>query len=183
MSPSCDYALDSGGSSLMLSVSSRHQVLGDAKRGVHSKKKKTTSAGFEPTPPTEKWFRVTRLRPLGQDVISVIYFFMFFMLMSKCQLTACQPHSLRRERWGLSRCGLKPGHVEWGWKEREREGGFWLVDGVEVSVMACFINSCQCQLMHLSLVIEGQSRVYHTWCILATLPSVYSCHCFYLQVH
>ena len=33
-------------------------------------------------------------------------------LLSKCQLTACQPHSLRRERWGLSRYGLKPGRVE-----------------------------------------------------------------------
>ena len=28
------------------------------------------------------------------------------------QLTACQPHSLQRERWGLSCCGLKPGRVE-----------------------------------------------------------------------
>ena len=33
------------------------------------------------------------------------------------------------------------------------------MDGVEVSVMACFFNSCQCQPMHPSLVVEGQSRV------------------------
>ena len=32
-------------------------------------------------------------------------------LLSVCQLTACQPHNLWRERWGLSCCGLKPGHV------------------------------------------------------------------------
>ena len=35
------------------------------------------------------------------------------------------------------------------------------MDGVEVSVMACFINSCQCHSMHSSLILEGQSRVYH----------------------
>ena len=35
-------------------------------------------------------------------------------------LAACQPHSLKRERWGLSRHGLLPGHVEWGLKESER---------------------------------------------------------------
>ena len=34
-----------------------------------------------------------------------------------------------------------------------------MVDGVEVSVMECFINSCQCQPIHMSLVLEGQSRV------------------------
>ena len=32
-----------------------------------------------------------------------------------------------------------------------------MVDGVEVSVMVCFINSCQCQPMHQFLVFEGQS--------------------------
>ena len=48
-----------------------------------------------------------------------------------------------------------------GWK-RDEEGGFWLVDGVEVSVMACFINSCQCHPMHPSLILEGQSCVYHS---------------------
>ena len=30
---------------------------------------------------------------------------------------------------------------------------------MEVSVMGCFINSCQCQPMHPSLVLEGQSCV------------------------
>ena len=38
------------------------------------------------------------------------------------------------------------------------------MDGVEVSVVACFINSCQCQPMHPSLVLEGQSRVNHSGC-------------------
>ena len=42
------------------------------------------------------------------------------------------------------------------------------MDGVEVSVMVCFINSCQCQPIHPSLVIEGQSRVYHSRCVLAS---------------
>ena len=53
-----------------------------------------------------------------------------------------------------------------------------MVDGVEVSVMACFINSCQCQPMHPSLVLEGQSRVYHTWCILASSISLSVLACF-----
>ena len=33
-------------------------------------------------------------------------------LLSAYQPTACQPHNLRRERWGLSRYGLKPGRVD-----------------------------------------------------------------------
>ena len=45
-----------------------------------------------------------------------------------------------------------------GWK-REKEGGVWLLDGVEVSVMACFFNSCQCLHIHPSWVVEGQSHV------------------------
>ena len=57
-------------------------------------------------------------------------------------------------------------------EKRDNEGGFWLVDGVEVSVMACFINSCQCQPMHPSLVIEGQSRGYHSRCILVSSISL-----------
>ena len=35
-------------------------------------------------------------------------------------LAACQPHSLKRERWGQPRYGLMPGRVECGLKE----GGF-----------------------------------------------------------
>ena len=41
----------------------------------------------------------------------------FFIHKQKCgllpeyQLAACQPHSLKRERWGLSRYGLMPGRV------------------------------------------------------------------------
>ena len=38
------------------------------------------------------------------------------------------------------------------------------MDDVEVSVMACFINSCQCQPIHPSLILEGQSHVYHSRC-------------------
>ena len=33
-------------------------------------------------------------------------------LLPEYQLAACQPHSLKRERWGLSRYGLMPGRVE-----------------------------------------------------------------------
>ena len=51
-------------------------------------------------------------------------------------------------------------------------------DGVEVSVMACFINSCQCQPIHPSLVIEGQSCVYHSQCILASSISLSVLACF-----
>ena len=47
-----------------------------------------------------------------------------------------------------------------------------MVDGVEVSVMGCFINNCQCQPMHPSLVLEGQSCVYHSRCILASSISL-----------
>ena len=126
MSPSCDYALDSGGSSLMLSVSSRHQVLGDAKRG--STQKKTTSAGFEPTPPTEKWFRVTRLRPLGQDVISVIYIF-FYVFVCSCQSANRQRvnHTVSEERGGDYRAvASSQGMLSEGEKrEKEREGFDW----------------------------------------------------------
>ena len=57
-------------------------------------------------------------------------------------------------------------------KKREKEGGFWLVDGVDVSVMACFINSCQCQPIHPSLVLEGQLRVYQSRCVLASSISL-----------
>ena len=38
---------------------------------------KTTVAGFEPTPPEEKWFQVTRLRPLGHTVFVFILSFLF----------------------------------------------------------------------------------------------------------
>ena len=34
------------------------------------------------------------------------------------------------------------------------------------------INSCQCQPIHPSLVLEGQSRVYHSQCILASSISL-----------
>ena len=46
------------------------------------------------------------------------------------------------------------------------------MDGVEVSVMACFINSCQCQPIHPSLVLEGQSCVYRSRCVLASSNSL-----------
>ena len=38
---------------------------------------KTTVAGFEPAPPEEKWFRVTRLRPLGHAVLYYITLCLF----------------------------------------------------------------------------------------------------------
>ena len=41
-----------------------------------------------------------------------LFFTINCVLLSECQLTACQPHSLQRERWGQSCDGLKPGHVE-----------------------------------------------------------------------
>ena len=50
--------------------------------------------------------------------------------------------------------------------------------GVEVSVMGCFINSCQCHSMHPSLVLEGQSHVYHSQCILASSISLSVLACF-----
>ena len=50
-------------------------------------------------------------------------------LLAVLQLTVWQPHSLWRERWGLSHFGLKAGHVEWGLKEGRKSGVLWL-DGV-----------------------------------------------------
>ena len=44
----------------------------------------------------------------------------FCGLLPEYQLAACQPHSLKRERWGLLRYGLKSGRVERGLKESER---------------------------------------------------------------
>ena len=43
-------------------------------------------------------------------------------------------------------------------EKREKEGGVLI--SVEVSVMGCFINSCQFQPMHPSHVLEGQSHVF-----------------------
>ena len=60
----------------------------------------------------------------------------FCGLLSKCQLTACQPHSLQRERWGLSRYGLKPGHVSHATSLLISEGKpfrAWLVLGLETT--------------------------------------------------
>ena len=42
------------------------------------------------------------------------------------------------------------------------------MDGVEVSVMGCFINSCQCQPIHPFLMVEEQSSVYQSRCIVAS---------------
>ena len=62
---------------------------------------------------------------------------------------------------------------------KERERGWVLIgECVEVSVMGCFINSCQCQPMHPSLVLERQSRVYHSRCILASSISLMVLACF-----
>ena len=46
------------------------------------------------------------------------------------------------------------------------------MDGVEVSVMGCFIKSCQCQPIHLSLIFEGQSCVYHSRCVVVCMISL-----------
>ena len=37
-------------------------------------------------------------------------------LLSECQQTACQPHNLQRERWGLLHYGIKSGTIERGMK-------------------------------------------------------------------
>ena len=39
------------------------------------------------------------------------------------------------------------------------------MDGVEVSVMGRFFNSCQCLHIHPSLIHEGQSCVYQSQCV------------------
>ena len=91
------------------------------------------------------------------------------VLLSVCQLTACQPHNLRREKWGLSCYGLLLRRVEWRLKERERR---WvLVGGKCGSVKRCFINSYQCQPIYLSLFLEEQSCVYHIRCVFASSAS------------
>ena len=76
---------------------------------------------------------------------------------------------ISKERWGLSRNGSSQGALGEG---EEREGGFWLMGGAKVNVIAYFTNSCQCQSMHLSLILEGQSCVHHSWCILANLVNL-----------
>ena len=43
---------------------------------------------------------------------------------------------------------------------------------MDVGVMACFINSCQCQPMHPSIALEGQSCVYCNQCVVASLTSL-----------
>ena len=48
---------------------------------------KTTVAGFEPTPPEEKWFQVTRLRPLGHTVFVFILSFLFMYFNSTIYLS------------------------------------------------------------------------------------------------
>ena len=92
-------------------------------------------------------------------------------LLSKCQLTACQSRNHQWERLGLSRFGHELGRVEWGWKER-REGGCWLMDGMEVSAMACFIKTCQCQLIGPSFVFEGRSHEYRRRYVIASSISL-----------
>ena len=59
-------------------------------------------------------------------------------LLSVCQMTACQSHSLWRERGGDYRVMASSQGVLSEGEKRDEEGGFWLVDGVEVSVMGCF---------------------------------------------
>ena len=51
---------------------------------------------------------------LVSNTLSLSFFFhnQFCGLLPVNLLAACQPHSLERERWGLSRYGLMPGRVE-----------------------------------------------------------------------
>ena len=63
-------------------------------------------------------------RAISSDYFSFTQWCMFFIHNQLCgllpvnMLAACQPHSLKRERWGLSCYGLMPGCVERG-VERE----------------------------------------------------------------
>ena len=114
-------------------------------------------------------------------------------LLPEYLMAACQPHSHKRERWGLSCYGLMPGCVEWGLKESER-GWVWLMDGVEVSVMGwlstivnvspwtrplCVRNSLMCIKADVFLPAWPISWC---WCVLPGLDTVQGihwceCHC------
>ena len=102
--------------------------------------------------------------------------------LSELTRTTCQSHNLWREVGTIALWPLAK--ARWVRVERERKRvGFWLLDGVEMSVMGCFINSCQCQPMHPSLVFEGQSLVYHSRCFLASSISLMVLACFAKWAH
>ena len=65
-------------------------------------------------------------------------------------------HTISIEKGGALWCQVREVFCE-SWK-RGKEGGVWQLDGVEVSVMWRFFNSCQCLPIHTSWVVEEQSR-------------------------
>ena len=96
----------------------------------------------------------------------------FCGLLSAYQPTACQPHSLRRERWGLTRYGLKPGC---GMRlKREMKRGWVLIGG--------WCGSECDGVFHQQLSIPAHplvprplvavTCVYHSRCVLASLISL-----------
>ena len=64
--------------------------------------------------------------------------------MGFCQSTNWQHanHTVSKGRGGEYRAMASGQGVLSGDGKREKEGAFWLVDGVEVSFMGCFINNC-----------------------------------------
>ena len=122
----------------------------------------------------------TTLRVSSRTKIITWVFFSFTIKVCFCASAKWQraTHTVSEEKGGDYRAtASSQGVLSEGWK-REKEGGFWLVDGVEVSVMACFINSCQCQPIHPSLVLEGQSCVYHSQCVIVSSISLLVLACF-----
>ena len=98
---------------------------------------------------------------------SSMVFLFTIKLVGFCQSTnwQCANHTVSEERGGDYRTmASSQGVLSEGWKRDEERVGFWLVDGVEVSAMVCFINCCQCQPIHMSLVLGGPLHV----CIIAT---------------
>ena len=97
------------------------------------------------------------------------------------KVTASQPHNLQGGGDHHAMASSQ-GMLSEGEKRDEERVGFdlWIV---EVSVMGCFINSCQCQPMHPSLILEGQSCVYQSRCILASSISLSVLACFAKRGH
>ena len=105
-----------------------------------------------------------------------------------CASVRCPTDSLPNTQSPKRRCGYYhtmatcQGMLSEGWK-REKEGGVWQLDGVEVSVMGCFFNSYQCLLIHTSWVVEGQSCVYQSQCVVARWASLLVMACMMPNEH